>query len=826
MFFYAITGLVNAFTSTFLGFFVFSKNPQEKINKTFSLFCLSVAVWSYAYFFWQISNTATNALFWTRALMFGAIFIPVFYLDFVLAFLNQTQQKKMLLRFAYALAFLFSLLNFTPLFVKGVGEKLFFRFWPTPGITYHPFLILWFLSVAYCTYLLCRATKMMTGIKRAQAAYVLSGITMGFIGGSTNYFLWYDIPILPLGNILVVIYVGATAYAIVKYRLMDIRIIIKKSTIYLLSLICTSFLSLIFWHISKNILKINFRLDIILYFIFAAIAFEYVKKYFTKIGNKYLYANIYNAQQTLKKLTARITTVIDIDELSKLILNTIKETIRIKSGILAAKNGKGEYVILGKIDFKGKKFNLSRDNELIAKMEEEKNTLLFEEMDGGKRKKGKISVKEEMRKTGIRICIPMVVRGDLKGFVMLGEKESGEAYTKEDVSLLEALANQTAVAMENAYLYDKLEEWNDTLKEKVAEQTKDIRKKNATLKKLLNLKTEFLHTASHQLRTPVSAIKGLVSMLKEGDFDDEPKEIKNNAFEGIFNKTQKMTDILDDILIAAELDTEENYRLNKLELKPTDICEITKKVMRDLAPLAKEREVGVVSSIKYHVLSGEHEFGDSEIKKLRNKEIEKLGARVPSPLEGEGKGEVKEKFSTSPNLSLKQGEESNGIFVLSNEINLRHILRNLLNNAIVYSRRGGEVEIGIEQVSGIKYQVLSGEKGIGEQKLDLPAPACADRQAGIGPSNTAGKNWKLGEGEQDYVVWSVRDNGIGVPKKSQKYLFEKFKRGENANTMNCDGSGLGLFIVKKLVEAHPGGEYGFESEEGNGSEFWVKFKAG
>ncbi|MFH1029931.1 MAG: ATP-binding protein [bacterium] len=44
--------------------------------------------------------------------------------------------------------------------------------------------------------------------------------------------------------------------------------------------------------------------------------------------------------------------------------------------------------------------------------------------------------------------------------------------------------------------------------------------------------------------------------------------------------------------------------------------------------------------------------------------------------------------------------------------------------------------------------------------------------------------------------------------------------------MNCDGSGLGLFIVKKLVEAHPGGEYGFTSEEGNGSEFWVKFKAG
>ncbi|MFH1192339.1 MAG: sensor histidine kinase, partial [bacterium] len=76
--------------------------------------------------------------------------------------------------------------------------------------------------------------------------------------------------------------------------------------------------------------------------------------------------------------------------------------------------------------------------------------------------------------------------------------------------------------------------------------------------------------------------------------------------------------------------------------------------------------------------------------------------------------------------------------------------------------------------------------------------------------------------DQKSVVWSVRDNGIGIPKESQKNMFEKFKRGKNANKMNTDGSGLGLFIVKKLVNAHPNAEVGFTSAA-DGSEFWVKF---
>ena len=69
------------------------------------------------------------------------------------------------------------------------------------------------------------------------------------------------------------------------------------------------------------------------------------------------------------------------------------------------------------------------------------------------------------------------------------------------------------------------------------------------------------------------------------------------------------------------------------------------------------------------------------------------------------------------------------------------------------------------------------------------------------------------------VEVKVQDTGIGVPKDKQERLFTKFFRAPNAITMETDGSGLGLYIAKNIVEAH-NGKIGFESEEGKGSTFW------
>ncbi len=225
MSFYAISALVNALTSLIIGFLVLSRDKRDKINITFALFALAITIWSIGYFFWQIAIDEVGAIMWIRIFMVGAIFIPVFYFQFTLSFLRITVAYKWSLVIAYIFATIFFILNFTPQFVAGVVSKLTFPFWPVPGMLYHPFLLMWLFYVAFSTALLYADYRTTSGPRHHQLKYILIGMVVGFIGGITNYLLWYDIFVPPFGNILVSAYVIMVGYGILKHRLFDIKVV-------------------------------------------------------------------------------------------------------------------------------------------------------------------------------------------------------------------------------------------------------------------------------------------------------------------------------------------------------------------------------------------------------------------------------------------------------------------------------------------------------------------------------------------------------------------------------------------------------------------------
>jgi len=228
MLFYAITGLINAIGSIFVGLFVYSQNRKNEINKVFALLCLSIVIWSLPYFLWQMSTKASTALFWSRALMIGAIFIPITFYHFILVFLDLMKRRKVVLIFGYLLAITFLILDFTPLFVRDVSTALNFPYWPKAGKFYAPFLLMFFVYTVLGCFLLLKAHKKSEGIKKIQIKYLLAAAIFGFVGGATNYPLWYNISILPIGNALVILYPLLTAYAIIKHRLFNIRVIITE----------------------------------------------------------------------------------------------------------------------------------------------------------------------------------------------------------------------------------------------------------------------------------------------------------------------------------------------------------------------------------------------------------------------------------------------------------------------------------------------------------------------------------------------------------------------------------------------------------------------
>jgi signal transduction histidine kinase len=76
--------------------------------------------------------------------------------------------------------------------------------------------------------------------------------------------------------------------------------------------------------------------------------------------------------------------------------------------------------------------------------------------------------------------------------------------------------------------------------------------------------------------------------------------------------------------------------------------------------------------------------------------------------------------------------------------------------------------------------------------------------------------------DDQLVRITVKDSGIGIPREDVPHLFQKFYRVDNSDTREIGGTGLGLYLTKKLTE-NLGGQIGLDSDYGQGSTFWVEF---
>ncbi|MFH1564321.1 MAG: histidine kinase N-terminal 7TM domain-containing protein, partial [bacterium] len=284
--YYSISALSVAIISFLIGTFVVRKNIKKALNRAFFFWSFAVCLWAVFYFIWQIEIEAKPALLWTRLLMIGAIWAPVFYLKVVILFLDIKKVKQKIILYAdYFLATLFTILLITPLMVDRVEPTLGFLFWPKPGLAYGPFLIMFMGTTIYSFYLAIKTflNKELSATKRSQIIYFLFSFAITIVGGSTNYFLWYNIPIKPYGNILVLAYFFGTTYAIIRYQLMDIRIIARKSTVFL---ILSGFVYACFFGATRllnNMFGSIYNREAMIFGIFIALAFVLAFIWFEKL---------------------------------------------------------------------------------------------------------------------------------------------------------------------------------------------------------------------------------------------------------------------------------------------------------------------------------------------------------------------------------------------------------------------------------------------------------------------------------------------------------------------------------------------------------------
>ncbi len=230
MWYYPISALINGLASTIFGTIAYLKNPNDKKNKLYAFYCSTLSLWSYCYFCWQVSATEHWALFYARGLMMGAILIPIAHFHFFLALFKWKSPK--LLAFGYISAVIYLLLNLTPLFVVRVEPRLFFRYWPVPGPAFHPYLVGFSVYLICCLFLMQRERQRADQRQKNILSWLFWATLIGYAGGASNFPLWYNLPLPPVGNILVALNYATIFYVLAHSHLMDIQVVIRKTLVY------------------------------------------------------------------------------------------------------------------------------------------------------------------------------------------------------------------------------------------------------------------------------------------------------------------------------------------------------------------------------------------------------------------------------------------------------------------------------------------------------------------------------------------------------------------------------------------------------------------
>lgn len=251
-------------------------------------------------------------------------------------------------------------------------------------------------------------------------------------------------------------------------------------------------------------------------------------------------------------------------------------------------------------------------------------------------------------------------------------------------------------------------------REQIEELAKDLSKANERLKRLDEQKSEFLSIASHQFRSPLTAIRGYASMIMEDSYGEVPNKLKQ-PIGRILKSAENLTLVVNDFLNLSRI---EQGRM-KYEKEPVDLVEFVREAKEELEPNAQKKGLD---------LNLHH---DEAKRYVSNIDIGKM----------------------------------------------RQVVLNLIDNSIKYTQEG-QIDISLSK------------------------------------SEAGNEN-----------IIKVEDTGVGIPEDSIDKLFSQFKRASNANKVNVMGTGLGLYICKKIVEAHGGKIWAESKGEGEGAEFYVKLKA-
>jgi len=542
MYWYTINYAIGSILSFLLGMFVLYRGEtREQTRRTWFFLCVSVSLWHAGKLLMTTAQNEFVAQFAVYPIYIGGILIPPTYLHFMLSLLDEEKKFRSLLVASYAI---------------GVVELfLLFGQWLTAGVRLDPGLGFYEVSGEYywlffANYIIVPGAALArlivvfyhtdASVKRNQFQYVIYSSLIGFLCGATSFFPLITTSLPPIGAPVVYFYTLPITYAVARYRLMDIDVVIKKSLVYaflLMILLVPCYGVVILGQLlAFGSINYTFSLSTLLLFIVVGFLFPKMRFRTEEALERALFKRGVDFRETLLRSSRDMVSIVDIDQLTSSLVKTLARALGTpKASLYLLEEPKGTYVLKARVGIDKEQYEestLLRDDPVIRQLKNRKDGIVKEELEMAREEAGAQQAAKRMDQLEAEISVPIISKEKLIGILNLGHKEEKEIYSNDDLELLSTLANQAAIAIDNARLYESLKQSQNTLR-------------RADRLSSLGLLTAGL---AHEIRNPLVAIRTFTQLLPERYDDAEFRE----GFQGLaLKEVDRICGLINDLLSFA-----------------------------------------------------------------------------------------------------------------------------------------------------------------------------------------------------------------------------------------------------------------------------------
>ena len=458
---YLLLPLVALGSNLGLAFMTVRGQWQAQGHRTFALFLLSMAAWGGLLFMMRSSSDLAEAFMWEKLVIVDVTLISVLYLHFTYGF-SRLASASWVMPLAYTLFGLVAAATFLGSTVTMMQVKSY-GFAPVLGPAFAPFMLFTYGAIAMGALNIWHASRHgETPALRNRAGYILVGTTASLVGATTDILPVLGLPIYPLGIVGNIVFALLATVAMVKVRLLDIRLALRRTFAYgvLAALMFVAYLGM---DLALDLLasfdgaqtSLIFLLG---YVIFAVVVIPRLNDRIQHWVDRTFLGNRYSSLKALGRFSHEMKNISDVRALSDSLVGLVKGAT--DAEFVALLQPDEQHTLFETVSAIGTKerFELPYEagKSALGRLEEQDGPTSFDNVSLYPEWQA-VPGRERARfeTADVRILVPVKTKDQLTGVLVLGTRDRGR-YSQEETDLLRTVAAQAATAMENARLYQEL----------------------------------------------------------------------------------------------------------------------------------------------------------------------------------------------------------------------------------------------------------------------------------------------------------------------------------------------------------------------------------